>query len=606
MQVLIGGTRLVFSIPSYAIVALAGLLSLLVVSRQRFPAYRAGLIATVVFFAYILLRIATSPVPSLAAPDLYMVMGGLVLYSLTAIYLTSARIRLLILGTLGAMVLVQSWIAYQQFAVQNNWMPFGLIRADYHWRASGFYICPNDFAGFVEVIALFCLSICVWSRWNRWVKIASALTGCVAVCELAVSGSRGGYLSLTFGLIVFIAISLVMVKRLRPEKFKLALIQSGVFSLTAIGLGCYLIPKYSHILSRVENIPDWNNMRLKLWAAALTQFQSSPIFGTGCGTYTYLGRLFRDPTMQNDPVYVHNDYLHLLAEFGSVGATLFVAYFIIQLWGGGTTQLRLARPHRLQGDDRAANALAINTGALCAVAAFVVHSAVDFNLHIPANFLLFAVIFGILANPGVKISRHDAAQRFSFWRLAPPLLAIWLGLLTIPRWMGDFYAEKARVALRDEHYADSIKFANFGLRYVRSNPDLYFYLGESRRVIGARTTNMVVRKFFSQSALEAFRKAYALYPQDEQTLVRMAQAYDALGDFSEADEWYQSALRWDPNLAVIYGFYGWHYAIQGKLKEAKAMFDRSQKLSQNSIATQGLESVLQPQKPAAKAPPKNQ
>ena len=55
---------------------------------------------------------------------------------------------------------------------------------------------------------------------------------------------------------------------------------------------------------------------LDLWKAAIDQAKMNPVVGTGAGTYQYLARLFRPPFTQSDPVYAHNDYLQLLAEYG--------------------------------------------------------------------------------------------------------------------------------------------------------------------------------------------------------------------------------------------------------------------------------------------------
>ena len=54
------------------------------------------------------------------------------------------------------------------------------------------------------------------------------------------------------------------------------------------------------------------------------------------------------------------------------------------------------------------SAFALNLGALGALAAYLVHSFVDFNLHIPANVLLMAFVFGILTNAGVARESEDS------------------------------------------------------------------------------------------------------------------------------------------------------------------------------------------------------
>src|SRR4029077_7340517 len=126
-----------------------------------------------------------------------------------------------------------------------------------------------------------------------------------------------------------------------------------------------------------------------------------PIVGTGSGTYLFYGRQFRSTRTVSDPVVVHNDYLHLLAEYGILGAAGFLFFFGVHLVKGWRNYQRLG-PKRIAVSTRVmSNSLALQIGALAAVGAYIVHSALDFNLHIPANALLLAFVFGLLANPGV-------------------------------------------------------------------------------------------------------------------------------------------------------------------------------------------------------------
>ena len=122
----------------------------------------------------------------------------------------------------------------------------------------------------------------------------------------------------------------------------------------------------------------------------------------------------------------------------------------------------------------------------------LVHSSVDFNLHIPANALLLAFVFGVLANPGRSLDPGSTAvpPRGCGWtdwlpRLALPALGIWMAVAGLPRLPGEYYCEKARIALRDGHNAPcgELDYARQGLRANTRNgiPSLYFYLGQARQ-----------------------------------------------------------------------------------------------------------------------------
>ena len=81
-----------------------------------------------------------------------------------------------------------------------------------------------------------------------------------------------------------------------------------------------------------------------------------------------------------------------------------------------------------------------------------------------------AFIFGILANPGRGIDpdRTQVARlRRIDWlpRLALPALGIWIAAAGLPKLPGEWFAEKARVALRDGHTAAALDLARRGIEY---------------------------------------------------------------------------------------------------------------------------------------------
>ena len=106
--------------------------------------------------------------------------------------------------------------------------------------------------------------------------------------------------------------------------------------------------------------------------------------------------------MQRDPVEVHNDYLHLLAEYGALGAFGFLVFLALHCRRGWKSFQRLGPKRVAVSALLLSNTMALNMGALCSIAAYAIHSVFDFNLHIPANVLLFAFVFGLIANPGIQ------------------------------------------------------------------------------------------------------------------------------------------------------------------------------------------------------------
>ena len=110
-------------------------------------------------------------------------------------------------------------------------------------------------------------------------------------------------------------------------------------------------------------------------------FLDHPLLGTGLGTLEIVfppyDSLYDGKVVNHD----HNDYIEALAETGVVGGLCcawFLGFIVLHSLKG------LAEPGNSFGS-------VLNLSGLIACSGILVHSLVDFNLHIPANALLFFV-----------------------------------------------------------------------------------------------------------------------------------------------------------------------------------------------------------------------
>ena len=606
IQCLIGGTRLTFSLPSYGIIAVAGLLAAFAVKRVKSGAARDCLATSAVFFGYVLVRAAMSPVQYLWWPDFYMVLACLVVYLLTALHLTSSTLRMVFVCGLIALALVQVLIGLRQYTGHDNWMPFGFRRADYGSRASGMFISSIHLAGLLEVASGFAMSLAFWAPWKNWLRFLIGYLALICYVGVAITGSRGGYASTLVSLVTFYILSIVALRRARPARFRATATLGGMALLLAVGGGFLAMQQSSMIRERVSLIGQ-KDVRFYNWQAALDQFRAAPVIGTGAGTHLYYGRMFRRPEIQSDPVHAHSDYLELLAEYGVVGALGVAAFLATHLRSGMRALFRLLRD-RLEGhhpfEPIGDTSFALQIGCLCGVAAYLAHSAVDFNLHIPANALMFAFIFGILARPDTDeaVTQPDAVVTSASVALpACALLIIGAGLPKLP---GEYWCEQSRLALRDRHYQDAIELGARALTYQRLNPELYFYIGDANRALANSLAARTTRGPFLEKAVTAYRSGIALFPQDENLWVRLGQALDGLRRFPDAETAYCTAINLDPNLGVLYAFYAAHLNARGRLEEAQAQEAAGHKLTSSENIVKIGESTLPPPNP--EPPPDSQ
>ena len=561
IQILIGGTRLIYSLPSYSILALVALLTLFLLRQSRPRPAQLCLFSSAIFFGYVLIRAFLSPAVYNARSDIYSVIGGLIVYWFIALICTSAKTRSWIVIALLALALVHAVIGAIQFRDGKNFMLIEFLqRVDYGRRASGLYVCPNHLAGALEVLGVLGVSLVCWSRFPTWSKLLIGYATGVCYVGVLLTGSRGGFASTIASLLVLSTLSLMLLRHAGARLFW-SVGGIALFAAVIVGASAFFVIKKSDFLSdRAQNALDTAPVRVELWKAAVEEWKTSPVLGTGSGTYLYYGRKFRTGRIQNDPVYTHNDYLELLAEYGIVGAALFLFFLIAHLQNGWRNFQRLGPKRVVVSHNFLSTSLALNIGALGSVAAYLVHSFVDFNLHIPANVLLLAFVFGILANSGVRREAEESIVPMSslHWRFVLPALGVVLAVQCFRLLPGEYFAEHARTAVRNNHPDAAIDFATRGLQTEKANPFLYQYLASAKLTGCDSISDPSARSACFTDALTALTKANELAPADRTFQVPLASTYDALGRFAEAEWIYYEARQWDPRSIYLDEFYKYH------------------------------------------------
>ena len=107
-----------------------------------------------------------------------------------------------------------------------------------------------------------------------------------------------------------------------------------------------------------------------------------------CRKTENLKGLYQPPGFTNRYFMAYNDYIHFTSEVGFLLIPIII-WMIIALYRKGFKKLK--NPSRL--------VRGTTLGAMSGVTAILIHSIVDFNLHIPANALLFTVLAAIVVAP---------------------------------------------------------------------------------------------------------------------------------------------------------------------------------------------------------------
>ena len=211
------------------------------------------------------------------------------------------------------------------------------------------------------------------------------LLAAVVVMALGVvlSNSRSGLVVLVFAVFLFLGLSILDYSRVgfrQPWAGKT--VRAVVLAVTAlavwIGVGSTIQRFAIDDLLHEDRPLYWSNT-----AGIVADF---PLFGTGLGTFASAYNAYeKRGGSEMRLVHAHNDYLEYLAELGVVGAALLfgaVFYLVIRAF--------LAWRKR-----RNTEARALALGGIVSLAGIGLHTVTDFNLHVPANMVLFTVVLSL-------------------------------------------------------------------------------------------------------------------------------------------------------------------------------------------------------------------
>jgi O-antigen ligase len=267
----------------------------------------------------------------------------------------------------------------------------------------GPYVNRNHFAGFVELTLPVGLAMLIFRGLRRDMYPLASLLTIVPMGALILSGSRGGIVSFVFE----VAVLWLLAKTHRgPEgpRFKAV----AIVSLAALALIAWLgagraIERFSVVRPGEVTI----ERRLSMSKGAVHILEDHPVRGSGLGALVAVYPRYESLYDGRLVDHVHNDYLELLAETGVFGGLCGLAFLWI-LFREAKTCYVAEQGHFSR---------ALHAGAVTALCGILLHSLVDFNLHIPANALLFllqaclATSAPLLSSEAVPVRRHIRTRK---------------------------------------------------------------------------------------------------------------------------------------------------------------------------------------------------
>ena len=259
----------------------------------------------------------------------------------------------------------------------------------------GPFVDCDHFAGFVELTAPLGLALLFFrTRRSEQVTLLLLFT-IVPIGALILTASRGGILVLALELVLLASLS-------RAHQIG----KKQVLGIAAIALvaGTFLVwlgvTKAVQRFALLTHEGITRELRVSIDQDTSRIFVDHPWVGTGLGTLVAVYPRYASFYNRQIVDHAHNDYLELLADTGVAGGLCGLAFIGLLFWRGLT---------RLQSAG-APVARAIIAGSLVACTGLLLHSLVDFNLHIPSNALIFLLLCSV-ASSEVSFVEHLFRRR---------------------------------------------------------------------------------------------------------------------------------------------------------------------------------------------------
>lgn len=459
--------------------------------------------------------------------------------------------------------------ALVQFATNSTTILGEPKPENYAGRASGTFVNPNHGAWFMCAGLLLALALCVFSREPWAWRIFHGYAVLVCLGGAVVTFSRGAWLGLGVALVFIVGWVVVRTKKL----------WLGAVLLTVLVLGVGFAFDPLMAVLKHQGRQRATDIRLAaLWPAAIKVWREDPWRGVGPGHFPEHYRKHRlgQYGTQNNPVRTHNDYLNVLAEWGVIGIALLLAGLVLLAWRFWA-RLRT----RTDSGGGSGNRLALALGAGTLLVYVFVHAATDFNLYVPANAMVMALVAGLILTP-INADRRDGdALRVSsrWWR------GVWCGFaLTLAATLflhaNDRHRESRALAAAlsaPSDFASARRHLETALSIRPDNPDTHYRLGELLR---RRSTEGVFGdEAGALQALEALTRAVALSPMQPHYWIAKGRTEHWLDESDAARTSFETALALDPQNYRIQAYYGWYLHEIGDLENSFRWLKRSQWLN---------------------------
>ena len=250
----------------------------------------------------------------------------------------------------------------------------------------GPYVNHNHYAGLMEMLIPLAVAGALPAIRKHPSAVLLGFVALIPIASLLLSGSRGGFISL----VVEVLLAAILIFFCGSRRARKPAAVGGLAMIAALMLFFWMAPR--QVAERLATVADATHSpelaladRLAPAHDSLRIFRAHPWVGAGLGSFETVFPQYQSFASDLTWDHAHNDYAEALAETGIVGGAL-ILFSLGLFFRLAFRNLRDRLWHR-EGW--------LPIGAAIGCCGLLVHSLVDFNLHIPANAAWFAVCAAI-------------------------------------------------------------------------------------------------------------------------------------------------------------------------------------------------------------------
>ncbi|MFH1523132.1 MAG: O-antigen ligase family protein [Patescibacteria group bacterium] len=437
-------------------------------------------------------------------------------------------------------------------------------------RITSTFYWPNPFASYLLFSLPLSLSWLIKKAEPTRKALLSALVLVILLSSFILTGSRGAFISLLFGSLIYI----FYVYKEILKNYKLILVLIIASFLFSSFLYYFKEDNYLLLIRNTENqikIDNSTSIRMNYWRGTWEIFKDYPLSGSGLGTF---GTIY--PQYQKDPIsagkYAHNLYLEMLAETGPLVLITFLLFFIFF--------------YRKVYKSLSKNVytLPIFIGTL----AFLIHNGVDIGWHFSANTIVFWLFLGLLHNLTSDkeeklfskildwLKRFKTKNNIIKYRVINYTVVMLAGLIMITAitllTSSYFYARGVKLLNKGETALARAAFTKSVFLYPQ--PNYLRSLGINIYSQGFNSQEKAESEKYYNKALEIADRIIKLDPRNSLNYELRGKVYYGLREFTRAENDFFKALELNKFIPRYYINYAEMLISLNRKEEARALVEK--------------------------------